>query len=84
MPYLFNESGQYRSLEFLQGVGFVQAASKNGVEVCSKMEPGPGDMYIHENDNYVLIDLKSANLSDTDLKRLILKTIANTKKVTFV
>ena len=80
IPYLQNESGQLRTYELLQTLGVAQLFHQNDIPIYTKTDPGSGDAYIYENGSYVLLDLKSADLSEDKIKELLLKTIPKYKK----
>lgn len=80
IPFLNNESGHFRPHEIIQGIGVSQVLAKNNTNVYAKTEAGPGDFFISENGNYVLLDIKSCDLSEHQIKELLIKNINKYKK----
>lgn len=80
VPYLHNESSQFRSYELFQGIGVGQLLNNKNISLHSKTTPGPGDFFVYNNNHYILLDIKSADLSESQIKDLLIKNINNYKK----
>lgn len=80
IPFLHNESGQFRPHEMIQGIGVAQHLYKMDIALYTKIAPGSGDYYVNENGEYVILDIKSADLKRNQIKELLIKNITKYKK----